>query len=121
MIYLYTQCLVSRSTGDAYSSKAPDLQRSVYAHSLICISYRTYEIDYCSLFCHFILGTLNFIQSIQEILVLAYFSLRLSDTKLVTWTVTAYIPLKYRMTFENIREDQMRKINTLLQRNEGAF
>jgi hypothetical protein len=23
------------------------IQRSVYAHSLICISYRTYEIDYC--------------------------------------------------------------------------
>jgi hypothetical protein len=29
------------------------IQRSVYAHSLICISYRTYEIDYCSLFLSF--------------------------------------------------------------------
>jgi hypothetical protein len=26
------------------------IQRSVYAHSLICISDGTYEIDYCSLF-----------------------------------------------------------------------
>jgi hypothetical protein len=25
-------------------------QRSVYAHSLNCVSYRTYEIDYCLLF-----------------------------------------------------------------------
>jgi hypothetical protein len=29
------------------------IQRSVYAHSLICISYWTYEIDYCSLFLSF--------------------------------------------------------------------
>jgi hypothetical protein len=29
------------------------IERSVYAHSLICISYRTYEIDYCSLFLSF--------------------------------------------------------------------
>jgi hypothetical protein len=29
------------------------IQRSVYVHSLICISYRIYEIDYCSLFLSF--------------------------------------------------------------------
>jgi hypothetical protein len=29
------------------------IQRTVYAHSLICISYRTYEIDYCSLLLSF--------------------------------------------------------------------
>jgi hypothetical protein len=29
------------------------IQRSMYAHSLICISYRTYEIDHCSLFLSF--------------------------------------------------------------------
>jgi hypothetical protein len=29
------------------------IQRSVYAHSLICISYRAYEIDYCLLFLSF--------------------------------------------------------------------
>jgi hypothetical protein len=29
------------------------IQRSVYAHSLICISYKTYEIDYWSLFLSF--------------------------------------------------------------------
>jgi hypothetical protein len=29
------------------------IQRSVYACSLICISYRTYEIEYCSLFLSF--------------------------------------------------------------------
>jgi hypothetical protein len=30
-----------------------DFFSSVYAHSLICVSYRTYEIDYCSLFLSF--------------------------------------------------------------------
>jgi hypothetical protein len=29
------------------------IQRSMYAHSLICISYRTSEIEYCSLFLSF--------------------------------------------------------------------
>ena len=29
------------------------IQRSVYAHSLICISHRTYDIEYCSLFLSF--------------------------------------------------------------------
>jgi hypothetical protein len=29
------------------------IQRSVYAHSLICISYWTYDIEYCSLFLSF--------------------------------------------------------------------
>jgi hypothetical protein len=38
------------------------IQRSVYAHSLICIFYRTYEIDYCSLFLSF-LWLANFRQS----------------------------------------------------------
>jgi hypothetical protein len=50
-----------RSAGDAYSSMSPDpisdvfRGRYVYAQSLICISYRTYEIDYCSLFLSFLL------------------------------------------------------------------
>jgi hypothetical protein len=30
------------------------IQRSVYAHSLICISYRTFEIEYCSLYLSFL-------------------------------------------------------------------
>jgi hypothetical protein len=42
---------------------APDptwyIQRSGYAHSLICISYRTYKIDYCSLFLSFHLWKLD--------------------------------------------------------------
>jgi hypothetical protein len=54
---------VTWSTGNAYSSSAPDpisnipgIQRSVFAHSQIYISYRTYEIDYCSVryLCYFI-------------------------------------------------------------------
>jgi hypothetical protein len=34
-------------------SLCKDIQSSVYAHSLICISYRKYEIDYFSLFMSF--------------------------------------------------------------------
>jgi hypothetical protein len=35
------------------------IQRSVYAHSLICISYWTYEIEYCSLFLTFHVSNLH--------------------------------------------------------------
>jgi hypothetical protein len=43
------ECLLLRGTW----SRLWSIQRSAYAQSLICISYKTYEIDYCSLFCHF--------------------------------------------------------------------
>jgi hypothetical protein len=48
-----------RSIGDAYSSWAPDPTSGLprgpcLLHSQICISYMTYEINYCSFLCYFI-------------------------------------------------------------------
>jgi hypothetical protein len=45
--------LCDRSTGELTPSQLWYIQRSVYAHSLICISYRTYEIECSSLFMSF--------------------------------------------------------------------
>jgi hypothetical protein len=46
---IYRGCLLLHGTW----SHLWYIQRSLYAHSLICTSYRTYEIEYCSLFLSF--------------------------------------------------------------------
>jgi hypothetical protein len=39
-----------RSTGDAYSSYAPDPTSDIFIHSLICISYKTYDVIFVILY-----------------------------------------------------------------------
>jgi hypothetical protein len=56
---IYRGCLLLHGTW----SHIWYIQRSVYAHCLICISFRTYEIEYCSLFLSFHWSVLEYLNS----------------------------------------------------------